>query len=180
MKKILVLLFGIILVLGGLFCLFNPSATFLLTGYVVGAFILCDGIANIIAWFDAKKYANISGWYLFEAITSLLFGIIVMLNVKMQFLVDMAIVYIICTWIIIAAIFKISLAIKIKKVNSILSSIFKNKKWISLLLIGILMIVFAVICMIQPAIMSILLGALISLVIIFNGISLITLSSYIL
>ena len=179
MKKILVMLVGIVLVLGGLFCLFNPSATFFITGYVIGAFILCDAIANIIAWFDSKKYINISGWYLFEAIISLLFGITVMLNVTMQFAVDMAIVYIICIWIIIAAIFRISLAIKIKKINNILPSVFKNKKWISLLLIGILMIVFAVICMIQPAIMSILLGTLISLVIIFNGISLITLSSYI-
>ena len=41
------------------------------------------------------------------------------------------------------------------------------------------MIIFAVICMLQPGIMSVILGVLISWTIIFNGVSLITLGSYI-
>ncbi len=179
MKKFLVILLGVLLIVGGVGCLFRPVSTFLTTGYIVGVFIFCDAIASIIAWFDAKKYVSISGWYLFEAIVSLIFGIMVILNGRMQFAVDMAIVYMVCAWVIIAAAFRIALAIKIKRVNDILPNSYKNSRWVGLLVVGILMIIFAAICMAQPGIMSVLLGTFISMTIIFNGVGLVTLGSYI-
>ena len=179
MKKFLVILLGVLLVAGGVYCLFQPVSTFLTSGYVVGVFILCDAIASIVAWFDARQYVKISGWYLFEAIVSLIFGVVVIVNVGMQFAVDMAIVYLVCIWIIVAAVTRITLAIRIKKVNDLLPNAFKNSRWIGLLVVGILMIVFACICMAQPGIMSVILGVLISWAIIFNGLGLITLGSYI-
>lgn len=179
LRKFLVILLGVVLVIGGIFCLFTPITTFLTTGYIVGVFILCDAIANISAWFSIKKYVNISGWYLFGAIVSAIFGILVIVNVRMQFAVDMAIVYIVCAWIIMLAATRIMLALKIKKFNDLLPNAFKNSRWISLILVGILMIIFAIICMLQPGIMSVILGVLISWTIIFNGVSLITLGSYI-
>lgn len=179
MKKFCVILLGVLLVAGGVYCLFQPVSTFLTSGYVLGVFILCDAIANIVAWFDARKYVNISGWYLFEAIISLIFGIVVIVNVGMQFAVDMAIVYLVCIWIIVAAATRITLAIRIKKVNNLLPDVYKNSRWIWLIVAGILMIVFACICMVQPGIMSVILGVLISWAIIFNGLGLITLGTYI-
>lgn len=179
MKKMLVIFLGILLVVGGVFCLMQPISTFLTTGYIIGAFMFCDAIANIVAWFDAKKYVNISGWYLFEAIMSLVFGVIIILNIRMQFAVDMAIVYLVCVWMIFAAISRITLAMKIKKINNILPNVFKNKRWIGLLLTGIFMIIFACICIAQPSIMSVVLGIFISCAIILNGVGLITLGSYI-
>ena len=110
---------------------------------------------------------------------SLIFGIIVVINGRMQFAVDMAIVYLVCAWVIVAGVFRISLALKIKRVNDKLPNVFKNSRWIWLMIAGILMIVFSVICIMQPGIMSVLLGTFISLTIIFNGATLITLGSYI-
>ena len=178
-KKFCVILFGVILVAGGVYCLMTPVTTFLTTGYVVGVIIFCDALASIVAWFDVKKYVNISGWYLVAAIISVIFGIIVMVNGVMQFAVDMAIVYLVCSWIIVLAISRIVLALRIKKFNDLLPNAFKNNRWIWLIVVGVLMIVFAVICMAQPGIMSVILGVLISWTIIFNGLSLITIGSYI-
>ena len=178
-KKFFVILLGIILVAGGIYCLFTPVQTFLSTGYVVGVLILCDAIANIVAWFDIRKYVQISGWYLFGAIVSLIFGVVVIINIPMQFAVDMVIVYMVCFWIIFAAIARIMLGVRIKKVNNVLPNAFKNSRWFWLIIAGILMIVFAGICMAQPGIMSVILGVLIGWYIIFNGVSLITIGSYI-
>ena len=179
MKKVLVILLGVLMVAGGIFCLLQPVATFLTTGYVIGVFILCDAIANIVAWFDAKQYVNISGWYLFGAIVSLIFGIVIIVNVKMQFAVDMAVIYLICVWLVVAAIFRISLGVRIKKVMDLLPKAYRNSRWLWLVILGVLMIVFAGICMAQPGVMSVVLGVLISWGIIFNGIGLITLGTYI-
>lgn len=177
-KKIFVILLGIILIIGGIFCLFTPFETFLSIGYVVGVLILCDAIANIVAWFDVKKYVNISGWYLFGAIISALFGIAVIVSLKMQLAVDIVITSMVIAWVIVLAISRIVLALRIKKFNDLLPDTFKNSRWIGIIIVAILMIAFAIICIIRPFVMPLVLGILISWTIIFNGVGLITLASY--
>ena len=178
-RKILVMLLGVLFLVCGICSLVNPFRTFFMIGYVVGVVMLCDAIANIAAWFDAKKYVDISGWYLVSAIISAIFGIIVIISPLMQFAVDTTIVYLVCAWIIVLAVARISLALKIKKVNNVLPDVFKNSRWIGLIFVAILMVAFAVFCMVRPGIMAGLLGVLISWVMIYNGVTLITLGSYI-
>lgn len=179
MKKFLVILMGVLMVIGGIYCLFTPVSTFLTTGYIVGVIIFCDAIGNIVAWFDVKKYVEISGWYLVNGIISLIFGILVILSFKMQFMVDMFIVYLVAAWVIVLGISRISMALKIKKVMNALPKVFKNGRWFWVLLSGILMVLFGILCMFKPIVLSSMLGTFIALFIIFAGSSLITLGTYI-
>ena len=178
MKRFLVILMGLLMVVGGVYCLFTPVTTFLTTGYIVGVIIFCDAIGNIIAWFNAKKYVEISGWYLANAIISLIFGIIIMLSIGMQFAVDMFIVYAVAVWVIMTGISRISMAIRMKQLMNKLPKIFNNKKWLGILLFGILMVLFGILCVFKPIVLSSVLGVLIAWFIIFAGASLITLGSY--
>ena len=178
MKRFLVILMGLLMVVGGVYCLFTPVTTFLTTGYIVGVIIFCDAIGNIVAWFNAKKYVEISGWYLANAIISLIFGIIIMLSIGMQFAVDMFIVYAVAVWVIMTGISRISMAIRMKQLMNKLPKIFNNKKWIGILLFGILMVLFGILCVFKPIVLSSVLGVLIAWFIIFAGASLITLGSY--
>ena len=178
MKKLLVILMGLLMIIGGVYCLLTPVTTFLTTGYIVGVIILCDAIGNIVAWFNAKKYVEISGWYLANAIISLIFGIIIMFSIGMQFAVDMFIVYAVAVWVIMIGISRISMAIRMKKLINKLPKIFKNKKWLGVLLFGILMVLFGILCVFKPIVLSSMLGVLIAWFIIFAGASLITLGSY--
>lgn len=169
---------GLLMVVGGVYCLFTPVTTFLTTGYIVGVIIFCDAIGNIVAWFNAKKYVEISGWYLANAIISLIFGIIIMLSIGMQFAVDMFIVYAVAVWVIMTGISRISMAIRMKQLMNKLPKIFNNKKWLGILLFGILMVLFGILCVFKPIVLSSVLGVLIAWFIIFAGASLITLGSY--
>lgn len=178
MKRFLVILMGLLMVVGGVYCLFTPVTTFLTTGYIVGVIIFCDAIGNIGAWFNAKKYVEISGWYLANAIISLIFGIIIMLSIGMQFAVDMFIVYAVAVWVIMTGISRISMAIRMKQLMNKLPKIFNNKKWLGILLFGILMVLFGILCVFKPIVLSSVLGVLIAWFIIFAGASLITLGSY--
>ena len=178
-KKLFVMLLGFLFLICGIYSLVTPITTFLIAGYVVGVIILCDSIADIVAWFESRKYADISMWHLISAIISAIFGIILIANVPMQFAVDIAIIYFVCIWIIVLAIARISLALKLKRVNNALPNVLKNSRWIGLIIMAILMIVFAVICMMKPVIMSGILGIVISVIVILNGVSLITIGSYI-
>lgn len=177
-KKILTIVLGCVLVIGGVYCLFTPIDTYLSTGYVIGVLILCDAIGTIVAWFEVKEYAQVSGWYLAGAIVSLVFGIIVMVNIPMQFMVDMAIIGMIAAWIIVLAISRIMLAIRIKSVNDMLPNAFKNSRWIGLIVESVLMIVFACFLAARPAFASAMFGVFIAINIILAGVGLITLASY--
>ena len=179
MKRFLITLMGALMVVGGVYCLVTPVSTFLATGYVVGAIIFCEAIGNIVAWIDLRKYVEISGWYLANAIISLIFGIIIMLNLTMQFAVDVAIVYIIAVWIVMLGISRVSMAIQLKKFINKLPKVFDNKRWIGILVLGVLMIVFGILCMFKPIVLSSLLGVIVALFIISAGVSLITLGTYV-
>lgn len=179
MKKFLVILMGILMIIGGVYCLLTPVTTFLTTGYIVGVIIFCDAIGNIIAWFNVKKYLEISGWYLANAIISLVFGIIIILSISMQFAVDMFIVYAIAVWVIMLGISRISMAIRMKKLINKLPKIFNNKRWVEILAFGGLMVLFGILCMFKPIVLSSMLGVFISVFIIFAGASLTTLGAYV-
>lgn len=179
MKKFLVILMGVLMVIGGVYGLLTPVTTFLTTGYIVGVIIFCDAIGNIVAWFNVKKYLEISGWYLANAIISLVFGIVVMVSIRMQFAVDMFIVYAIAIWVIMLGISRISMAIRMKQLINKLPKIFNNKRWVEVLLFGILMVLFGILCMLKPIVLSSMLGVFISLLIIFAGSSLTTLGAYV-
>ena len=178
MRKFLTILMGILMLAGGIYCLFTPITTYLTTGYVIGVMIFCDAIGNIIAWYEEKKYVEISGWYLANSIISLIFGIALIVSLRMQFAVDMVILYIIAFWVIVLGISRISMAIKMKKLMNELPDIFDNSKWLYILLFGILMVAFGVLCIAKPAVLSSMLGVFISILIIVAGASLITLGTY--
>ena len=179
MRRFLVILMGVLMVAGGIYSLFRPVTTFLSTGYVIGVIIFCDAIGNIIAWFEVKKYVQVSGWYLADAIISLLFGIAVIVSLNMQLAVDLAVVYIVAIWVIVIGISRISLSIRMKKLVNALPDTFKNSRWLGILIIGILMIVFGILCICRPAVLASMLGVFIALLTIFAGTSLITLGSYV-
>ena len=62
--KVLAIVFGIYMVIGGFYCLFNPAATYLVIGYVVGLSMVFDAITRFIFWSQARKDGEADGWML--------------------------------------------------------------------------------------------------------------------
>ena len=177
LKKVLTIILSILIIIAGFYCLFNPTMTYLSVGYLVGVIILFDSITNITIWADAKKYVEVSGWYLASAIISLIFSIVLLVSVRMQFIVDLMIIYMIAAWIITMGIMRISLAIRMKKVMDKIP-VFKNKKRMAVLALGILMILFGIVCFFEPTVLSTMLGLFIGFMIIVIGCNLLTIGMY--
>ena len=78
MRKILSVLFGIMIIVDGVICLALPGLTFLTLGYMIGLGMLLDGIGRIINWFQMDRGTEQSGWVLVSAIISLTLGAILM------------------------------------------------------------------------------------------------------
>ena len=179
MRRFLIIFMGLFILIGGVFCLFAPQTTYMQTGYVIGVLMLFHAVGNIVAWFDAKKYDEISGWYLVGAIISFIFAILILSTPLMQGAINVVILYMVIAWFIVMGSMGIVFAFKLKELKNKLPDVFKGSRWIVVLIASILLVIFAVICMFNPATMSGMLGTFIALSFIFTGANLITVGSYV-
>ena len=178
-KKFFVMLMGILVIFSGVFSFIRPISTYASTGYVIGFVILCEAVGNIIAWFETRKYEQVSGWYLASTIVSVIFGMLILCSPIMQLSIDIFIVYFISIWVIIMGVYGISAALKIKSFKDKLPEIFRNKRWVGVLITGILMVIFGVVCLFKPMVQATVLGIFISMFLIFAGINLVTIGTYV-
>ena len=86
--KVLSVILGILMIIGGLYCLFNPALTYLGIGYVIGVAMLLDAIARIHAWWQYRKNGDADGWMLAGGILSCIFGLVLIVDVAAQLSVD--------------------------------------------------------------------------------------------
>ena len=177
MRKILSVLFGIMIMVDGVICLALPGLTFLTLGYMIGVGMLLDGIGRIINWYQMDRGTEQSGWVLASAIISLTLGIILMGSDAMQLAMDAFIVYMAIAWLIALGILRIIHALRIRKMRNNLREFqvdtpFGRNWWIALFF-GILLIVFGVISMFAPATIIEAIGTLIGISIIISGANLI-------
>ena len=177
MRKILSVLFGIMIIVDGVICLALPGLTFLTLGYMIGVGMLLDGIGRIINWYQMDRGTEQSGWVLASAIISLIFGMILMGSDAMQLVMDAFIVYMAIAWLITLGILRITHALRIRKMRSNIRDFqpdtpFGRNWWIALIF-GILLIVFGIIGLFAPAAIIETIGTLIGLSIIIAGANLI-------
>ena len=177
MRKILSVLFGIMIIVDGVICLALPSLTFLTLGYMIGVGMLLDGIGRIVNWYQMERGTEQSGWVLASAIISLTLGIILMGSDAMQLTMDAFIVYMAIAWLIALGILRITNALRIRKMRNNIRDFqpdmpFGRNWWIALIF-GILLIVFGIIGMFAPATIIETIGILIGIAIIISGANLI-------
>ena len=177
MRKILSVLFGIMIIVDGVICLALPGLTFLTLGYMIGVGMLLDGIGRIVNWYQMERGTEQSGWVLASAIISLTLGIILMGSDAMQLTMDAFIVYMAIAWLITLGILRITHALRIRKMRSNIRDFqpdtpFGRNWWIALIF-GILLIVFGIIDMFAPATIIETIGTLIGIAIIISGANLI-------
>ena len=177
MRKILSVLFGIMIIVDGVICLVLPGLTFLTLGYMIGVGMLLDGIGRIINWYQMDRGTEQSGWVLVSAIISLTLGAILMGSDAMQLAMDAFIVYMAIAWLIALGILRITNALRIRKMRSNIRDFqpdtpFGRNWWIALIF-GILLIVFGIIGMFTPATIIRTIGTLIGIAIIISGANLI-------
>ena len=177
MRKILSVLFGIMIIVDGVICLALPGLTFLTLGYMIGVGMLLDGIGRIVNWYQMERGTEQSGWVLASAIISLTLGIILMGSDAMQLTMDAFIVYMAIAWLITLGILRIAHALRIRKMRNNIRDFqvgtpFGRNWWIALLF-GILLIAFGIIGMFAPATIIETIGTLIGIAIIISGANLI-------
>ena len=175
--KVLSVIFGILLVACGIYCMFTPITTSLVMGCVIGLTMVIDSIGRFVNWGEAKKEGVADGWMLTGAILSALFGFFILNSAILQVGIDAFIIYYIAIWLVLNGIIGIVRAFKIRGLHKALDTKVLGTKWYLHLITGILVLIFGILCLFNPVIVASIIGIFIGLGIIFTGASLITLAT---
>ena len=175
--KVLSVIFGVLMMIAGVSCLFTPVSTSLMLGYVVGLSMVFDAIGRFINWWQEKKNGLADGWMLAGAILSAVFGFFILNSAALQLSVDLFIVYYTACWLLFHGIFAIARAWKIRRLHKNWNTKMLGAHWYIPLCIGILSCVFGILCLFKPVIMASVIGVFIGLGIISAGANMITLAT---
>ena len=175
--KVLMVIMGILMILSGIVCLFNPGYTYLMVGYVVGFAMVFDAVGRIAAWWELRNTPEASGWLLAGGILSMVLGFFLLNSAALQLGVDAFIVYYVAIWLVILGIMVICRAWKLRKFHKEWDTKMLGSHWYLPLILGILMIAFGVFCLFKPLVMASTLGIFIGLGVVSTGANMITMAT---
>lgn len=172
-RKILGIILGVLMIASGIYCLLAPGLTYLNLGYVVGISMLMNAISRIVAWTELKKEDEADGWMLADAIISCIFAVVLLGSTVLQLAVDVAIAYMAAFWILVIGIMRIVHAFRLRRAGRDLDMALLAFGWAWRLCAGILMVIFGILGMMNPAIIMAAIGIFIGLGVITSGANLI-------
>ena len=175
--NILAIIFGVLIVIGGIYCLMAPAATYMAQAWLLGIVMIADGIANIVTYSQLRKAGYSNGWTLLGAIISIIFGIVLLGSYAAQLAVDLFFAYMIAAWLIITGIMRIGFSLQMRKLNQGVQQHQPiGERWWFSLIVGILVVIVGIMCLFNPMIAVVSVGLLIGISIIFVGVSVIALA----
>ena len=174
--NILAIVFGVFIIIGGVYCFMAPAATYMSLAWLLGIVMVADGIANIVPWFQLRKVGSSNGWALFGAILSIVFGIALLGSYAARFAVDLFFAYMIAIWLIATGVIRIGFSLQMRKYSQDIQPQSIGERWWFSLIIGILVVIAGVMCLFNPTIAAVSMGMLIGISIILTGVSVIALA----
>lgn len=171
--KIATIVLGILTLALGVYCLITPIGTYSTIGWLIGLVMLIEGIASVATWNNRRKYGFADGWTLAGAIVSVILGCFLLFSFIAQWAVDLFIAYVIAAWFVIGGITRIIAAFKLREFNKQASYEVEGSNWVLLLIMGVLVTVFGVLCIFEPVTIMVGIGIMIGVAIIVLGIDLI-------
>ena len=113
--KVVTIVLGALLLLGGLYCMFAPVATYSALGWLIGLSMIVEGVGDIVMWNNWRKEGFSNGWMLAGGIVSIVFGVFLLGSSVAQFAVDLFIAYLIAIWLVIGGIAAITVGPLLQK-----------------------------------------------------------------
>ena len=175
--KILLFIFGALMIVCGFYYLFHPTDAFATVGYIIGISMIFEAIGTFCYWGELRRAGLGDGWLLFGAIVSLVLGFYVLNSPRTQVGIDIFVAYYVAAWLFVDGIVLICRAHKIRKFHKNWDTVTVGTHWYLPLILGILMGVLGVLCMFKPLISATMLGVFMALGIILSGCGMITIAT---
>ena len=177
--NILPTLIGVFMVAAGIYSLFFPVETSTVIPFVIGVALIVTGIGKILRQADERRFYGESRWSLAGAIISLIFGVVLVMSPAFQLSMGASVVMLIGCWITIMGVLRIIHAFRLRKVTEYTDLFGRpvSNDWFMALLPGVAMVIIGMVNVMHPEIGLGMIGALIGILMIVCGSSLLSLGS---
>ena len=118
-KKICMIILGVLVLIGGCYCVATPGITYLAMVWVIGFMMFLHAIEDIVTYGDRKKEGLADGWDLASAILSCICGCAIIVSGVAELITGVAILYFLFVWMIVRGIIVIIVAFRLKKIEGL-------------------------------------------------------------
>ena len=162
---------GILLILSGIFCLFFPVRSSTVIPYMAGIALTAAGIGKLLRRAEEKRFYGQSRWSLAGAVTSLIFGILLIVSPTLQLSMGTTMIMLIGCWITIMGILRIVHAFQLRKVTTCVDLFGHpvSNDWFVALFPGIAMMAVGMLNVFHPSIGLGIIGALVGILMLLYG-----------
>lgn len=165
--KVFSIVFGVLIAICGLSCMFTPLITFLEAGYFLVILLFVYGTVGIIRSVSNKTYGLD---FVFD-ILSIILGIVILVVPGLKLMTDGTLIYLMAFWFMLQGVINIFQAFRQKKVT-------KGLGWVWTLTLGILGLLVGIYSVVHPMLLALTFGILVGVYFIESGISMIVMAQY--
>lgn len=165
--KVFSIVFGVLIAICGLSCMFTPLITFLEAGYFLVILLFVYGTVGIIRSVSNKTYGLD---FVFD-ILSIILGIVILVVPGLKLMTDGMLLYLMAFWFMLQGVINIFQAFRQKKVT-------KGLGWVWTLTLGILGLLVGIYSVVHPMLLALTFGILVGVYFIESGISMIVMAQY--
>lgn len=157
--RILSIIIGVLLIAAGIYCLCNQDVAAMSAGIVLGLLMLIAGIAEIVIFAGTSRFILGSGWLLLDGVLTVVMSLFLLFN---QWFTMMSLPILFTVWLLFSGVSRFVSAFDLKALGM--------RGWGWILALGIVLLVFGVICMMDPWVSVVAVGVTVGLVFILEGI----------
>ncbi|MCI8666664.1 MAG: hypothetical protein HFG82_08350 [Dorea sp.] len=163
--KVFSIVFGVLIAICGLSCIFTPLITFLEAGYFLVILLFVYGTVGIIRSVSSRTY----GMDFVFNILSIILGVVILAVPKLKLMTDGVLLYLMAFWFMLQGIINIFQSMRQKKAV-------KGIGWVWTLTLGILGLLVGIYSVIHPRLLVLTFGILVGVYFIESGISMIVMA----
>lgn len=158
--KILNIVAGGLLVAAGIYCLCNQDIAVISAGVLLGAFMLAAGVAEIVVFSGAGRLLIGSGWLLLDGVLTVLMSLFLLFN---QWFTLLSLPLLFTLWLLFSGVSRFVSAFDLRALGV--------RGWGWVLAVGIALMVFGFVCLMDPWVSVAAMGVTVGLVFILEGVS---------
>ena len=167
--KAMTIFMGVLLTIGGFFCMLTPLSTFRTIGWVIGVVLLIAGINMVADYFGHRKGGGVTSWDLLGGILTIILSLFILYRHGYAGnLLDELIVILFGVWMLLSGMFRIAGGVKLKQLG--------ESSWIWIIIGGVVSVLLGVYGLVNPYVFKFALGWMLGFFIIMQGINMLTLA----
>ncbi len=164
-QRIFTIIMGVLLTIGGIWCMTVPLSTVTALVWIFGIFMFVRAVAEIATYRERKAAGFADGFSLAMSIISLIFGLLLIVSWKMQLVAVDVLLLFIFFWLIFGGVMSIVSAVQLKRLF--------DMNPVAGIIIGIIMILVGMLGIAHPLVAAMSVGLIVGINIAVSGIDLV-------